>query len=165
MLPQLTRAADRIAAALALVAKAALAVIVIAVTADAAGRYLFSAPIPGTQAIVEGLLQPSVVFLAAALTGRRDGHMKVELLPFERTPALARIREIIFGAAITAFWLVCAWQSGSRAWGAWMAGQWPVGEIAVPLVVSYGLTCLGCAAAAVAHAIPLRKNMDTPHGH
>ena len=44
--------------------------IVIGITLDATGRYLFASPIQGMQAIVEGLLQPVVVFFAAGLAAR-----------------------------------------------------------------------------------------------
>lgn len=161
----LIRMADLASGLLAVVAKLSLAIIVVAVTADAAGRYLWSAPILGVQAIVEGLLQPTVVFFAAALTGRRNGHMKVEILPVQRMPRFKVARDILWSLLITLFWSACAWQAGSHAYAAWLAGQWPVGEIAVPVIFSSGVTCIGCAMAAFAHAVPLSRQEDVAHAH
>ncbi len=150
----LARGVDFLAASLAAVAKVALAIIVVGVTADALGRYVFSMPLRGAYVFVEGLLLPSVIFLACALNGRRASHMTVDLLQLERWPRVYRAREIAFSILISGFWAFCAWRAGSVAYSSFVAGRWPVGELAVPSIVSYGIVAIGCTAAAIAHIVP-----------
>jgi len=55
------------------------AVLTIVVAADAAGRYLFNRPIPGSLEITE-LMMVFIVFLAFAYVGSKDGHVRVDLV-------------------------------------------------------------------------------------
>lgn len=149
--------ADSIADWSAVAALISLAMIVVAVTCDALGRYFFSSPIQGVQAYVEGLLQPTVAFFGASLVARDDGHIRVELLRFDRSPRLRRWRACSFRLVISSFWGACSYLALARAWEAYAQGRWPVGEIAVPTVVSFGVTGLGCALAAYAHLFAPRS--------
>ena len=148
---------DKSAAGFAIIAKLAMCLIVIGITLDATGRYLFASPIQGMQAIVEGLLQPVVVFFAAGLAARLDGHMKVDIIKTDRWPKLERVREIIFSLLIGVFWFLCSWQAGLRAYDAYHAGQWPVGQIETPAIIAYGVVAAGCFVAAVCHLLPRRS--------
>src|SRR5690606_667615 len=110
----------------------------------------------GVHAIVEDLLQPAVIFLALPLAARLNAHLKVEIITLRQRPRARALRDALFAVGTSAFWAVCGWQAGVRAWDAYVNNQWPVGEIAVPIVISYGLTAIGCAFAAVAHLFPAR---------
>lgn len=148
---------DKSAASFAIVAKLAMCLIVIGVTIDAVGRYLFASPIVGMQAIVAGMLQPAVVFFAIALAARNDSHMRVDIVPFQKWPLLLRVREAIFTLCIVVFWLLCGWQAWLRAYDAYVKGQWPVGQIETPAIIAYGIVALGCFMAAFCHLVPRRK--------
>lgn len=151
----LVRAVDRMSQAAAAVATLCLIAIVISVTADAMGRYLFSRPIIGVHAIVGGLLHPVLIFFGASLVARSKGHMRVQVVQLDRWPALERTIEDLFAWLIAAFWAIVAWQAFVRVYDAYAMNQWPVGEIAVPTIVSYGAVAIGAALAAVAHLAPL----------
>lgn len=144
-----------------MVATLAMAVIVILITADAAGRYLFSSPIAGVHAVVGGLLQPVMIFLGCALVARHDGHMRVEVIRLTRWPQLHAAVQFIFSLLIGGFWAVVAWQAAARAHRAWVLNQWPVGEIAVPAVISYSVVALGALLALIAHWVPLRPALGS----
>lgn len=148
---------DKSAAGFAILAKLAMCLIVIGITMDSMGRYLFASPIQGMQAIVEGLLQPAVVFFAAGLAARLDGHMKVDIIRMERWPTLTLVRAIAFSLLISVFWLLCSWQAGLRAYDAYRDGQWPVGQIETPAIIAYGVVAVGCFVAAICHLIPRRS--------
>jgi TRAP-type C4-dicarboxylate transport system permease small subunit len=150
----IARWVDRVAGLAAAIASFTLAVIVLLITGDAAGRYLFSSPIEGVHAIVGGLLQPMMIFLGCALVARRDAHMRVEVVPLSRWPQLQRAVAAAFAFLIGAFWAVVAWQAAARAHRAWVLNQWPVGEIAVPAVISYSIVAFGALLALVAHWAP-----------
>lgn len=132
-----------------------LVVIVVGITADALGRYVFSRPIEGVHAIVGGLLQPAMIFLGCALVARMNGHMKVEVVRLDRWPVAKRAVDLALSWLIGVFWGLVAWQAAARAYTAYVTNQWPVGEIAVPAIVSYGVVAAGAALAALAHVVPL----------
>ena len=54
-------------------------ILTLVVAADAAGRYLFNRPIPGSLEITE-LMMVFIVFLAFAYVDSKDGHVKVDLV-------------------------------------------------------------------------------------
>ncbi len=145
---------DRASRAASVVATLCLIAIVISVTADAMGRYLFSRPIIGVHAIVGGLLHPVLIFFGSALVARSNGHMRVQVVRLDRWPTLKRAIENLFAWLISLFWGVVAWQASVRVYEAYAMNQWPVGEIAVPAIVSYGAVAIGAALAAVAHLTP-----------
>lgn len=138
-----------------------LALTAILITADAGGRYLFNSPVQGVHAIVQGFLQPAVIFLAVALAARTDAHLRIELVSLRGYPRLRVLRDLAFSLLVSMFWLLCAWQAGLRAWSAYINGQWPVGEIAVPDVIAYGLTALGCLLAAISHLFTPARNVSS----
>lgn len=147
---------DRLAHAASLIATLCLVAITLSITADAIGRYVLSHPIAGVHAVVGGLLQPAMIFLGAALVARGNGHMRVEVLPLNQWPALKRAIEAVFAWLIAAFWGIVSWQAAVRAHEAYVQNQWPVGEIAIPTIVSYSVVAIGAALAAVAHLLPSR---------
>lgn len=156
MRARLVALVDQIAYAASWLATLCLIAIVVSITADSAGRYLLSRPIVGVHAIVGGLLQPAMVFLGCALVARGNGHMRVEVIRLDRWPALKRGIETVFSWLVAAFWATVAWQAAARAHNAYVMNEWPVGEIAVPAIVSYGFVAAGAALAAVAHLAPPR---------
>jgi len=141
-------------AACSLIAKLSLLLIVVAVTADSMGRYLFGAPIRGTHAIAGGLLQPAVVFFFAGQSAKLGAHMKVEVLSLSRVPVFERWVRVLFKVLIILFWLGCGWQAYLLAYAAFIAGRWPIGEIAAPEVIAYSMVAFGCLVAAAGHAFP-----------
>ncbi len=151
----LVRLIDQAIRGAAFLATLSLIFIVVGICLDVLARYVFSSSIHGTQAIVEGLLLPAVLFLGAPLVGRMNGHMRIELLDMKRWPRLRLARRALFAILISAFWGLCAWQAGLRSYEAYALNQWPIGEIAAPAVVAFGLVAIGCFLAALAHLLPM----------
>lgn len=151
----LVGAIDWLARAASILAMLCLIVIVVGITADATGRYLLAKPIEGVQAIVEGLLQPAMIFLGCGLVARMDGHMKVTVFRLDRWPTARSAIDLAFKGMIGVFWGIVAWQAAARAYAAYVSNQWPVGEIAVPAIVSYGIVAVGAALACLAHILPV----------
>jgi len=148
------RAVDAMIRLGAWIATIAISLIMLGICADVIMRYVFSSSIHGMHAIVEGLLLPAAIFLGAPLVGRMDGHMKVDIVRLEHRPQLQKARKITFAILISAFWLVCGWQAALRSHEAYVLRQWPIGEIAAPIVIVYGIVALGCFLAACAHLLP-----------
>lgn len=138
------------------IATVVLILIMVSICVEVVARYGFSMSIHGMHAIIEGLFLPAVVFFGAPLVGRMDGHMKVELFDLKRWPKVRRFRHATFAILVSLFWLVCGWQAALRAHEAFVLKQWPIGEIAAPTVISFGVTAIGCFLAACAHILPSR---------
>jgi len=151
---RIIRFTDRMARAASVLAVLCLIAIVVSIAADAIGRYVFASPIAGVHAVVGGLLQPAMIFLGCALVARSDGHMRVVVVHLDRWPGFKRAVDTLFGWMIAAFWATLAWQAGARAYNAYVTNQWPVGEIAIPAIVSYGVVAAGCLLAFLAHFVP-----------
>ncbi|MGB6102816.1 MAG: TRAP transporter small permease subunit [Pusillimonas sp.] len=154
MTGRVVRVVDTLIRLSAWVATIALILIMTGICLEVVARYGFSSSIHGMHAIVEGLLLPTAIFLGAPLVGRMDGHMKVEILDLSSRPRLRAARKTIFAVLISVFWLVCGWQAALRAHEAYVLKQWPIGEIAAPIVFCFGITALGCLLAACAHLLP-----------
>ena len=86
------------------------AILTLVVAADAAGRYLFNRPIPGSLEITE-LMMVFIVFLAFAYVDSKDGHVRVDLvisrLPRKVQPYIDCLDTVI-SLGIMA---IIAWQS------------------------------------------------------
>lgn len=151
---RVVRVADALIRLSAWMATLALILIMTGICLEVVARYGFSSSIHGMHAIVEGLLLPMSIFLGAPLVGRMDGHMKVDILDLSNQPRLQAARKTIFAVLISIFWLVCGWQAALRAHEAYVLKQWPIGEIAAPIMFCFGISALGCLLAACAHLLP-----------
>lgn len=59
---------------------AAVALMMLHITVDVIGKFIFNAPVPATIALVSNYYMVVVAFLALALAERRNGHITVEVL-------------------------------------------------------------------------------------
>lgn len=140
---------NRLSALLAALASLALALMMLHVTADVIGKYVFNAPIPGTAEVVASYYMISVVFLPLAWLEVKNGPIVVELFYEMGSPRTKRgmvmlgtILSLVFYAAIA--WLswapaVHAWRIGEIVEGAWKVTIWPT-KFFLPL--GLGLACL-----------------------
>lgn len=135
---------------LAALSALALAAMMLHVTADVIGKYVFNAPVPGTAEIVASYYMITVVFLPLAWLEVKNGPIVVELFFDMGSPAMKRallafaiILSILFYGVIA--WLswqpaIYAWQIGEIvAGGAWQVTIWPT-KFLLPL--GLGLACL-----------------------
>lgn len=140
---------NRLSALLAALASLALALMMLHVTADVIGKYVFNAPIPGTAEVVASYYMISVVFLPLAWLEVKNGPIVVELFYEMGSPrakrtmvALGTLLSLIFYGVIA--WLswgpaVHAWRIGEIVEGAWRVTIWPT-KFFLPL--GLGLACL-----------------------
>ena len=123
------------------------AILTIVVAADAAGRYLFNRPIPGSLELTE-LMMVFIVFLAFAYVDSKDGHVRVDLvisrLPLKVQPYIDCLDSVIsFGVMA-----IIAWRSVVYSLELWQSGNvsayWGIPISPFLLVVAFGCLLLCC---------------------
>lgn len=119
-----------------------LIVMMVLVSADVLGRYIFNSPLHGTNELVEFLMVGLFYFTVSRAQALRT-HIRVEFLLTYFSPHL-RIKLDIFchllGLLIFA---LIVWQSGRAALQAWKLGETTFGVILFPLFPSKILVPLG----------------------
>lgn len=88
------------------------------VTGDVAGRYLFHSPLTGALELTE-FFMVGIVYAALAYTQFSKGHINIELLVDRYSPRKKLIVETISLFIGLGFFALVLWQGGRMAWVAW----------------------------------------------
>ena len=88
------------------------------VTGDVAGRYLFHRPLPAVLELTE-FFMAGIVYAALAYTQFIKGHISIELLVDRYSPRKRLIMETISLFIGLIFFALVVWQGGRMAWAAW----------------------------------------------
>lgn len=134
---------------LVIIAALALLLMMLHVTADVIGKYVFNAPIPGTAEVVASYYMVSAVFLPLAWVEIIEGSITVELI-YDLLGRRARTLALLVATTLSAlFYGGLAWLSWSPATQAWRIGEivegtwrvviWPTKFL---LPVGLALACL-----------------------
>jgi TRAP-type C4-dicarboxylate transport system permease small subunit len=127
-----------------LVSQIAMVVMMLTISADSLGRYLFNRPLQGSYEFTSLYLMVVITFLAMPATYARGGHIRLGALrpvlarvpgnPFERINAL--LAALVFG--------FLAWHAGGEAIGKFVDRDTSFGAIQFPLYWSYVWVPAGC---------------------
>ena len=136
----------RLETALVAVSGAAMALIMVIVTADVLLRYVFNAPLSWSYSLIGLYLVGAVVFLALPDTLHRHGHIALDVLQ----PRLGlRLRHALlapgYGAGAV-FVALIAWAGAIEARDAFVADDRIAATVAWPTWIAYGLLALGTGA-------------------
>tara|TARA_R110002020_G_scaffold113518_50_gene261281 strand:+ start:583 stop:1092 length:510 start_codon:yes stop_codon:yes gene_type:complete len=145
----MSRFAQHVSHLLAVIAALALGLMMLHVTADVVGKYVFNSPIPGTAEVVASYYMVSAVFLPLAWVEIREGSIMVEIL-YDLLPRLGRRICLLVATALSALfygglsWLswapaVKAWQIGEVVEGTWRVVVWPTKFL---LPIGLALACV-----------------------
>lgn len=141
--------------ALAVVAALALALMMLHVTADVIGKYIFNSPIPGTAEVVASYYMVTAVFLPLAWVEVSEGSIVVELL-YGLFPSAAKKVLLAVATALSAcFYGGLAWLSWAPALHAWKIGEVVEGTWRVVIWPTKFLLPLGLALACLVMIIRL----------
>ncbi|EHA16476.1 TRAP transporter small permease subunit [Halomonas sp. HAL1] len=135
--------------ALAVVAALALGLMMLHVTADVIGKYLFNSPIPGTAEVVASYYMVAAVFLPLAWVEINEGSIVVEIL-YDLFPSMTKKLLFIVSTTLSSLfygglaWLslgpaIHAWKIGEVVEGTWRVVIWPTKFI---LPLGLALACL-----------------------
>lgn len=94
-----------------------VALMMLHVTADVAGRYLFGSPLPGTIAMVSNYYMVILTFIALGVAAEKRAHISVEvfsdLLPPRARKVLVVFAELVTGAVIIAL-MIGGWSEAMK---------------------------------------------------
>ncbi len=122
-----------------------LFLLMVAVVADAGGRYFLNSPISGVYEISEFYLMIAIVFLGLSRTQSLKAHVRVELL-LERLPVLIAKALNIFYFLATALVFGCiGYLAAKTGWNNIVLDRWTTGVVAIPTGPSWLIVALGCA--------------------
>lgn len=133
--------------ALMLVAGVALVLMMVQVTLDVAGKFLFNSPVPVTLEMVSNYYMVAVVFLPFAAVEFVDGNIKVDLIYTHLSRAMKRCLDILsYVFCVFLFWLLT-----SSTWGVavkkYHVGEFIMGSYSISIWQSRFLVPIGCGLA------------------
>lgn len=127
------------------IAQLAMAIMMLGISADALGRYLFNAPLQGNFEFTSLYLMIIVTFLGMPATYTAGGMVRLEVLTSRLSRVPGRIPARLnagLGAAVFGF---LAWHAGLEAIDKFAAGDTTFGAVQFPLYWSYVWFPLGAA--------------------
>lgn len=125
------------------IAKIAVIVMMILITFDAFGRYVFNQPIPGGYKLVESYLLVMVVFLSLSYVMKMNGHINVTLL-IDRFPyKVKKVIENILLLFALLFILLLAYVSLNQTIEAYQKNLTELGIIEWPVWLVYVWVAIG----------------------
>ena len=124
-------------------------IMMVLVTANAMGRYLFASSIPGSNRVVTLYLMPALVFLALSRVQHNDGNIRIDVVSRKLTDLSNATIRIISRSLILVVFLLITMHSGQLFMESLLALSTAIGIVPFPLYVSrllvplgFGLVCL-----------------------
>ncbi|MGR3781167.1 MAG: TRAP transporter small permease subunit [Albimonas sp.] len=143
------RAIRAVSGAVMALAAVALILMMLMVTLDVAGKYLFTAPVPVTLEMVSNYYMVAVVFLPLAAVELSGGHIHVELIHARLPRVGRRILDIAAHALACLFFGMLAVYGWEVAVKKFEVGEFLMGQYSLIIWPSRFLVPLGCGLIAV----------------
>lgn len=118
-------------------------VMMILITFDTAGRYLFNKPIQGTLEITELYLMIMVVFLTLSYSFKRGEHVRIDILYRHFSAKTKAAVDMISLLLLAVLFAIITYQGWLMTYEAWSQNQYTFGVISLPMVFSYIWVPLG----------------------
>ncbi len=119
------------------VAVVCVVAIMLVVSADAFGRYLFKAPLPVTFELVTFYLLVSSIYMAVAATYRHGDHININLIQAKLPKGVRNAAEIVFCLLTVIVFALIAWGALQHSIEAWRRKEFIPGFIIWPVWLSY----------------------------
>ena len=143
----LLRIIDTISAALMVVASIALMLMMVHVSADVVGKFVFSQPIPMTLEMVSNYYMVAVVFLPFAAVERMNGNIHVELIYTHLPRVIRRVLDLVSYVLFAGLLYLLTTSTWNVAIKKFNVGEFIMGSYAVPIWPTRFLLPLGCCLA------------------
>lgn len=141
------RIIDTISAALMVVASIALMLMMVHVSADVVGKFVFSQPIPMTLEMVSNYYMVAVVFLPFAAVERMNGNIHVELIYTHLPRVIRRVLDLVSYVLFAGLLYLLTTSTWNVAIKKFNVGEFIMGSYAVPIWPTRFLLPLGCCLA------------------
>lgn len=117
--------------------------LMLVISADVLGRYVFNQPLQGAYELSESLLV-FVVFMGFAYTQHEKGNIRVQMVS-SRLPARWRpLLDFLAHALGLAIFALITYETGRHAGAAWLEGERSAGIVHVPLYPARFAVAVGC---------------------
>ncbi|MFZ7101426.1 MAG: TRAP transporter small permease [Peptococcaceae bacterium] len=133
----------RIENCLAYIASAAYLFMVVSMSFDALGRYLFNRPIPGTYEINIFYAFPIIVYLGLSYTYREKAHIAIDILVDRVSKKNQYIMSIISSLLVSVVSFLLFMQTGNRFLISFNKNEIYVGVYNFPLYIGYLVVVIG----------------------
>ena len=130
---------------LAWVGGAALVLMMLHITADVTGRYLFNSPLHGTVEIVPTYYMVAAVFLPLGIVEKLNGHIVVELVSQHFPQSVQNIQIGLVGLVSAAYFGAFAYQTWGDALQKLAVREVSLGNVAVTVWPTRFYVPIGCA--------------------
>lgn len=150
------------------VAIVCVASIMLIVSVDAIGRYVFKAPLPVTFELVTFYLLITAVYMALAATYRQGDHINIDLLQTRMSPRWRAGFDIVCSLLAAAVFALIAYGTWQHMVDAYRGREFIPGIIVWPVWLSYLPIPLGTAllvARLLHHSATLARHGTDPHVH
>ena len=155
----LLRVIDVLSAALMIVGGIALMLMMLHVTADVVGKFVFHQPVPMTLEMVSNYYMVAVVFLPFAAVERMNGNIHVELI-YAHLPRVIRRSLDLLSYVLFA---VLLYLMTASTWGVaikkYNVGEFIMGSYAVPIWPTRFLVPLGCGLALALVSVRIARSL------
>lgn len=148
-----------IAKCLATVGGLAIVAIMLLVTADVGGRYLFNNPIPGTIEIVSIYFMVAVALLTQAETERSGETITVDLLVSSLPEYLQRAISVLGMSLCVVFLAITTHASWKYALKKFNVGEYAMGYLNIPIWPSRFMVPLGFGALALVLVVKVARRL------
>lgn len=127
-----------------LLAVICISLMMLLISADTLGRYIFSKPISGANEIVTLYLIVGVVFIGLSNTFKANEHISVDIV-VNKLPGVIKkpIAIFVHFIGLLLFIFIC-YQSWLVTYHAFISNESYIGAVTFPLYTAYGLVPLGC---------------------
>lgn len=139
------RSFDRVELILASLAVVALVIMMLAVSADAVMRYMFNAPIHGTQDLVSRYLMVAAYFGILSGAYAKGAQIRIDFLLGTLRPSLQHAIEAIGCVGTGVLFALIAWLAGRQTVTSFVRSEVIPGSIPWPIWVTYALVSGGSA--------------------
>ena len=146
MLNSLDRGLDWFERVLYLGAAAALALMMVSISADALGRYLFTQPVRGVYELNELYLLTATVYLSIARAQRLDEHIAVHAIFLAMPRPVRRVVRVIGRLLSAALFAAIAYKTGGMALQQFEMGNATSGAVTLPTWIGWFFVAVGSAA-------------------
>ncbi|HZD26825.1 MAG TPA: TRAP transporter small permease [Alphaproteobacteria bacterium] len=121
-----------------------LVLMMLHITADVIGKYVFNAPVPVTLEVVSNYYMVAVVFLPLALVERNNGHIFVELVSQHLRPRLQMLLAALTSLVAAAYFGAFTYRTWLDAIAKYRIGEYIQGTVELSNWPSRFMLPLGC---------------------
>lgn len=131
--------------ALTFVAKLTMFAMMLSISADALGRYLFNRPLQGNVEMTSLYMMVILGFLGLSIAHRRQDHIQLDVFIRRFKPSVQRVVAVANALIAMVFFAALTWWSGEVALEKLVERQTTYGAQQFPLYLSYCWVPLGTA--------------------